>query len=197
MMSMSRMSSDQIGRVLVGRYRLAALIGVGASARVFLAEDVQLQRQVAVKVLHDALAADAAVRRRFSAESRAAAALNHPHLLAVFDVGEDDGVPFLVTEYLAGGSLRSLLESGPRLTPSQALLVGLEALRGLEHAHHNGLVHRDIKPANLLFGADRRLRIGDFGLAKILAEAALTEPSASPLGTARYASPEQARGEAV
>src|SRR5690606_15666651 len=119
---MSAISSDRIGRVLGGRYRLTALLGVGGSARVYLATDTQLQRQVAVKVLHDALAADPAVRRRFSTESRAAAGVNHPHLLAVYDVGEDDG-PFLVTEYLAGGSLRAMLDDGRTLTPSQALLV--------------------------------------------------------------------------
>jgi serine/threonine-protein kinase len=164
---------------------------------VFLAEDTQLQREVAVKLLHDALAADLVVRRRFSTEARAAAALNHPHLLAVYDVGEQDGVPYLVTEYLSGGSLRALLDGGHRLSLSQALLVGLEGARGLEHAHKAGLVHRDIKPANLLFGSEGRLRIADFGLAKVLAEAALTEPSGSPLGTARYLSPEQARGDAA
>jgi eukaryotic-like serine/threonine-protein kinase len=195
-MPMPAVSSDHLGRVLNGRYRLDALLGVGASARVYLAEDTHLHRQVAVKVLHDALVADPVVRRRFATEARAAANLNHPHLLAVFDVGDDDG-PYLVTEYLAGGSLRSMLDDGGRLTLSQALLVALEAVRGLEHAHHSGLVHRDIKPANLLFGADGRLRVADFGLARVLAEAALTEPSASPLGTARYASPEQARGDAV
>jgi serine/threonine-protein kinase len=196
METMSALSSDRVGRVLGGRYRLTASLGVGASARVYLATDTQLHRQVAVKVLHDALAADPDVRRRFSTEARAAAGVNHPHLLAVYDVGDDDG-PFLVTEYLAGGSLRALLDRVGTLSPSQVLLIGLEAARGLEHAHAAGLIHRDIKPANLLFGDDGRLRIADFGLAKVLAEAALTEPSMSPLGTARYASPEQARGEAV
>ncbi len=194
-MALSRMS-DQVGRVLSGRYRLIAPVGSGASAQVFLADDTRLRRRVAVKLLHAALADDDAFLRRFRAEAQAAAALNHPHVLAVYDWGEDD-VPYLVTEYLAGGSLRAMLDHGRKLTPSQALLVGLEAARALDYAHRRGFVHRDIKPANLLFGDDRRLRIADFGLARALAEAAWTEPAGAVLGTARYASPEQARGDAV
>lgn len=185
--------TDRVGLVLGGRYRLVAPIGTGASASVYLADDVTLRRRVAVKILHDALADDAAFLRRFRAEAQAAAALNHPHIMAVYDWGHGD-VPFLVTEYLGGGSLRAMLDLGTRLTPAQALLVGLETSRGLEYAHRRGFVHRDIKPANLLYDEDARLRIADFGLARALAEAAWTEPLGAVLGTARYASPEQARG---
>ncbi len=192
---MSRMT-DQIGRVLGGRYRLIAPIGTGGSAQVYLADDVRLRRRVAVKVLHAALAEDDSFLRRFRAEAQSAAALSHPHIVAVFDWGEDE-VPFIVTEYLGGGSLRGMLDNGVRLTPAQALLVGLEATRALDHAHRRGFVHRDIKPANLLFGEEGRLRIADFGLARALAEAAWTEPAGAVLGTARYASPEQAKGEPV
>src|SRR5688500_4003128 len=113
--------SDQLGRVLGGRYRLAAAIGSGASAQVFLADDSTLRRRVAVKVLHPALAEDEAFLRRFRDEARAAAALSHPNVMAVYDWGEDDG-PYLVLEYLGGGSLRALLDQGTLLTPSQALL---------------------------------------------------------------------------
>ena len=117
--------------------------------------------------------------------------------MAVFDWGADEHMPYLVLEYLGGGSLRAMLDRGRLLSPSQALLVGLETSRGLDYAHRRGFVHRDIKPANLLFGEDRRLRIADFGLARAIAEAAWTEPSGVLLGTARYASPEQAKGEPV
>ncbi|MEZ5247457.1 MAG: PASTA domain-containing protein [Acidimicrobiales bacterium] len=189
-------SDAEIGRVLGGRYRIIAPIGVGASARVYLADDITLRRRVAVKVLHEALAADDSFLRRFRAEAQAAASLNHPHVLGVYDWGNDD-VPYLVSEYLGGGSLQSMLDAGHRLTVSQGLLVGLEAARGLEYAHAQGLVHRDIKPANLLFGEGGRLRIADFGLARALAEAGWTEPDGSMVGTARYAAPEQARGERV
>ncbi len=194
-MALSRMS-DHIGRVLSGRYRLIAPIGSGASAQVFLADDTRLRRRVALKLLHAALADDDAFLRRFRAEAQAAAALNHPNVMAVYDWGDEE-IPYLVTEYLGGGSLRGMFDRGHVLTTSQALLVGLEASRGLEFAHRRGFVHRDIKPANLLYGDDSRLRIADFGLARALAEAAWTEPAGAVLGTARYASPEQARGEAV
>src|SRR5437870_2075467 len=198
---MAAFGDDQVGRVLGGRYRLIAPVGTGASATVFMADDVQLQRRVAVKILHPSLAEDAAFLKRFRAEAQAAAALSHPNVMAVYDWGHDGesstSTPYLVLEYLAGGSLRSMLDRGRQLSPSQALLVGLEAARGLDYAHRRGFVHRDIKPANLLFGQDRRLRIADFGLARAIAEAAWTEPDGVVLGTARYASPEQAPGTAA
>ena len=194
---MSVHGDEQIGRVLGGRYRLVAAVGTGASATVYQADDVQLRRRVAVKVLHPYLAEDRAFLRRFQAEAQAAAALSHPNIMAVFDWGADEHIPYLVLEYLGGGSLRAMLDRGRLLSPSQALLVGLETSRGLDYAHRRGVVHRDIKPANLLFGEDRRLRIADFGLARAIAEAAWTEPSGVLLGTARYASPEQAKGEPV
>jgi beta-lactam-binding protein with PASTA domain/tRNA A-37 threonylcarbamoyl transferase component Bud32 len=184
----------EIGRVLGGRYRLVAPIGMGASAQVYLADDVKLRRRVALKMLHDALAGDSEFLRRFRAEARAAAALSHPNVMAVYDWGDGE-VAFIVTEYLPGGSLRSLLDAGNQLSPAQALGLGLEAARALDYAHRRGFVHRDIKPANLLFGEEQRLRIADFGLARALAEAAWTEPQGAMLGTARYASPEQAKGE--
>ncbi|MDP9441449.1 MAG: protein kinase, partial [Actinomycetota bacterium] len=186
--------ADQIGRVLGGRYRLVAPIGTGASAHVYVADDVTLGRRVAVKILHPALARDDSFLRRFRAEAQAVAALRHPHIMNVYDWGQDEDGPFLVLEHLEGGSLRDILDAGHRLSPSQALQVGLEAARGLEYAHRRGLVHRDIKPANLLFDEEGRLSIADFGLARALAEAAWTEPAGAVLGTARYASPEQAKG---
>jgi serine/threonine-protein kinase len=195
---MSSRLSEETGRVLGDRYRLVAPVGVGTSSRVFLAVDTQLRRRVAVKLLHEALAEDEAFLRRFRAEARAAGALSHPNIVAVFDWGEDrhDGavVPYLVTEYLGGGSLRDILDRGEPLTPSQTLVVGLDAARALSHAHQRGLVHRDVKPGNLLFDEEGRLRLADFGLARALAEASWTEPSGLAVGTARYASPEQAFG---
>ena len=169
---MTRMN-DHVGRVLAGRYRLLAPIGAGGSAQVFLAEDTRLKRRVAVKLLHESYARDEAFIRRFRSEAQTAAGLNHPNLLAVFDWGEDE-VPFLVTEFIGGGSLRAMLDQGQRLSISQATLIGLEAAKGLDHAHRQGLVHRDLKPANLLFGEDERLCIADFGLARALADAAVT-----------------------
>ena len=186
-------ATDRVGQVLGGRYRLLAPIGTGASATVYLADDVVLRRRVAVKVLHDALAGDPSFLKRFRAEAQAAAALNHPHIVAVHDWGQGD-VPYLVTELLEGGSLRDLLDSGVTLSPAQARQIGIEAARALDYAHRRGFVHRDIKPANLLFDSEGMLRVADFGLARALAEAAWTEPAGAVLGTARYASPEQAQG---
>jgi eukaryotic-like serine/threonine-protein kinase len=189
--------SDSIGRVLGKRYRLLSALGTGASAHVFLAEDVSLQRHVAVKVLQPGLATDEAFLKRFGAEARSVASLNHPHVLRVFDWGEDADGPYLVLEYLGGGSLRDLLDRGVRLTHSQAAHLGTEVAQGLAYAHARGLVHRDIKPANLLFDEEGRVRVADFGVARALAEAAYTEPAGAMVGTARYMSPESAEGKPV
>jgi beta-lactam-binding protein with PASTA domain len=189
--------SDSIGRVLGKRYRLLSALGTGASAHVYLAEDVSLQRHVAVKVLQPGLASDEAFLKRFGAEARSVASLNHPHVLRVFDWGEDTDGPYLVLEYLGGGSLRDLLDRGVRLTHSQAAHLGTEVAQGLAYAHARGLVHRDIKPANLLFDEEGRVRVADFGVARALAEAAWTEPAGAMVGTARYISPEAAEGKHV
>ncbi len=189
-------ASRYVGRVIAGRYHLIAPIGSGASATVFLAQDARLGRRIAIKMAHPALVGDSQFRRRFQAEARAAAQLSHPHLLPVFDWGDDPDV-YLVTELLAGGSLRSMLEEGHRLSISQALVIGLHAAEGLSHAHRRGFVHRDIKPANLLFGSEGRLRVADFGIARAVAEAAWTEPEGALIGTARYAAPEQATGSSI
>jgi len=189
-------TADLVGRVLAGRYRLLAAIGSGASGRVFVADDIRLRRRVAVKVLHAALAEDAGFLRRFRSEAQLAASLHHPNVMAVYDWGED-GVPFMVLELLAGGSVRGMLDRGTRLTPAQAAHVGGQVASALEYAHNRGLVHRDIKPANLLFDEHGIVRVADFGLARALAEASWTEPAGTVLGTARYAAPEQATGAAL
>lgn len=186
---------ERIGLVLDQRYRLVALIGAGGSARVYLADDLRLKRQVAVKVLHAGLADDDRVRQRFAAEARSVASLTHPHLVTVHDWGESPAGPYLVTEYLSGGSLRNLLDAslaeGRLLSPAQAIKIGYETAAGLSAAHELGMVHRDIKPANLLFDANGLLRVADFGLVQVLDEAALTEPDEMLVGTASYVAPER------
>lgn len=187
---------DLTGRVLAGRYRLRHVIGTGASGKVYEADDTQLQRRVAVKVLHQALADDRGFLQRFRAEAQVAASLHHPNILTVHDWGED-GTAFMVMELLDGGSLRAMLDAEVRLTPAQAARLGRDLAGALEYAHARGIVHRDIKPANLLFDEHAVVRIADFGLARALAEASWTEPAGAVFGTARYASPEQARGVAL
>jgi eukaryotic-like serine/threonine-protein kinase len=190
-----------VGHTLGNRYRLLSLLGMGSSARVYLAEDVKLRRRVAVKLLHASLAGDETFLRRFQREAESLAPLTHPNIVIIHDVNdrqnENGEPPYLVTEYLSGGSLRNLLDGGAHLTPAQAALVGLGAARGLTFAHAHGVVHRDIKPANLLFGDDQRVRIGDFGLARALADYGRTEPAGALVGTAKYLSPEQALGTAT
>lgn len=189
--------AEQVGRVVGGRYRLLAPVGTGASSQVYAASDTRLARRVAVKVLHPMLAGDRAFLRRFRAEARLAASLDHPHIMRVFDWGEEAEGPYLVLEYLGGGSLRALLDTGARLSHAQVASVGAQASAGLAYAHRRGIVHRDIKPSNLLFDDEGHLRIADFGVARALAESALTEPLGAIFGTARYASPEQAEGRAL
>ncbi|MFW2381339.1 MAG: protein kinase domain-containing protein [Acidimicrobiales bacterium] len=189
--------TTMVGRVLGDRYRLVAPVGTGASATVYTADDLSLERRVAVKVLHRGLIKDPRFAKRFRNEAKAVAQLAHPRILNLYDWAEGDDDCYLVTELLTGGSLRHMLDDGHRLSVSQAVVVGLHALEGLEVAHQRGFVHRDIKPANLLFGADGRLRIADFGIARAVAEAAWTEPEGALIGTARYAAPEQGSGAVV
>jgi len=188
------LSSDLLpGRVLSGRYLLHGAIGTGASGRVYVADDQRLRRKVAVKVLHAALADDAAFLRRFRAEAQLAASLRHANIVTVYDWGDDE-VPFMVLELLEGGSLRSMLDQGTLLTLPQAARIGRDVASALEYAHARDVLHRDVKPANLLFDEHGVVRVADFGLARALAEASWTEPAGGMLGTARYASPEQATG---
>src|SRR5258708_27519074 len=182
--------SDLAGRVLAGRYLLHGAVGTGASGRVYVAEDTRLRRRVAVKVLHAALAEDAAFLRRFRAEAQLAASLHHPHIVTVHDWGDDD-MPFMVLELLEGGSLRSILDQDTQLTVSQAARMGRDVASALEYAHARGVLHRDIKPANLFFDDHGIVRVADFALARALPEASWTEPAGPPFGTPRYASPEQ------
>ncbi len=198
---MSGFDGDLVGRALNERYRLLALLGTGSSARVYLAHDVQIARQVAVKVLHASLAEDPEFLRRFRIEAEALGQLTHPNIVTVHDFNDGANAlgepPYLVTNYLEGGSLRNLLDQGYRLTPSQAARLGLDAARGLAFAHARGYVHRDIKPANLLFTDDQRAHVADFGLARAKAEAARTEADSAPIGTMRYLAPEQVVGNAT
>ncbi len=187
------------GRVLAGRYRLGHPLAAGSGGRTYVAHDLRLDRRVAVKILHEGLAAEPGFLERFRAEAKTVASLNHRHIVTLHDWGEEP-VPYMVFELLTGGSLAALLASGTRLTPAQACRLGTQVAAALDHAHERGLVHRDIKPGNLLFADDGNVRVADFGLARALAESSMTEPldgSSGIVGTARYAPPEVASGGAL
>jgi eukaryotic-like serine/threonine-protein kinase len=187
---------DLEGRILDGRYRLGSLLGVGGMARVYLASDWVLERQVAVKVLSPPFAQDPVFVERFRREARAAARVSHPNIVAVFDSGSDAGEHYLVMEYVAGQSLAELLADQGRLAPRRAAELGVEVCAALAAAHAQGLVHRDVKPANVLVGAEGRVKVADFGIVKAAATVTLTG-NGTVLGTAAYLSPEQAQGGPV
>src|SRR5215212_7963664 len=190
---------------MLGPYQVVDLLGEGGMGAVYRAKDTRLGRFVAVKVLTNITLSDRERLVRFEQEARATGLLNHPNLLTVYDVGTDgSGAPFLVTEVLEGETLRSRLERGP-LSPRKAVDAALQMAQGLAAAHDKGIVHRDLKPDNIFLTRDGRLKILDFGIAKLTAHAgadgptfamAATEPG-MVLGTVGYMSPEQVRGEAV
>jgi eukaryotic-like serine/threonine-protein kinase len=188
---------DLQGRTLAGRYQLGSLLGVGGMASVYLADDRVLQRQVAVKVLRPPDAQDPAVVERFRREARAAARLSHPNIVTVFDSGSDGELHYLVMEYVQGESLAQLLARQGRLAPRRAAELAMQVCAALAAAHAQGLVHRDIKPANVLVGADGRVQVADFGIAKAAAAATTLTGSGVVLGTAAYLAPEQAQGGPV
>jgi serine/threonine-protein kinase len=177
------------GDVIAGRYRLLEPLGHGAMSSVWLAEDTELERRVAVKVL-----GPTADRARFEREARAAAALSHPNICQLYDYGEAGGKPYMVLEYLPGGTLEDRLRDAKPLPDEDATRFASEIAAGLAHAHARGLVHRDLKPANVLFDAEDRPKIADFGIARMGGAGTLTE-AGTVLGTASYISPEQATGE--
>jgi serine/threonine protein kinase len=175
------------------RYELRDRLGHGGMATVYSARDLKLDREVAIKLLADNFAGDDEVRRRFSREARLAAKLDHPNIVQVFDVGEDDGRPYIVMEQVDGGTL------GDRLNGRRRSVARAEALRllgqlceGLGHAHSKKLVHRDIKPQNLLLrSADGCLKITDFGIARAAEETTRLTKEGKVIGTERYMAPEQ------
>jgi len=180
-----------------GRYRLERRLGRGGMAVVHLAHDEELRRQVAVKVLAEPLAADDDFRRRFLREARVAARLSHPNVVAVYDAGEDDGVPFIVMELVRGETLAAVLTRRGRLPAQEVVELGVQAASGLAHAHEHGLVHRDVKPQNLLLREDGTLKVADFGIARPAASTERLTEVGTVLGTAAYLAPEQATGDDV
>jgi len=190
----------------LGPYEIVSLVGAGGMGEVYRARDTRLGRDVAIKVLPGALAHDADRLRRFEQEARTIAALNHPNILGIHDIGAHDGAPFLVSEFLEGQTLREKLVSGP-LPVRRAIEYACGIAVGLAVAHEKGIVHRDLKPENVFVTRDGRIKVLDFGLAKLVRpeenhETAVTlaSPATLPgmvMGTVGYMSPEQVRGEPI
>jgi serine/threonine-protein kinase len=184
-----------INVLLGGRYKIGEMIGTGGMADVYVAEDTRLARQVAVKVLRSDLARDPSFVARFRKEALAAAGLNHPGIVAVYDSGEEPA-PYIVMELISGHTLRELIHKGERVPLKRALEIGEGILAALEYSHHSGIVHRDIKPANIMITDHGDVKVMDFGIARALADLGATLTSTwNVVGTAQYLSPEQALGE--
>jgi serine/threonine-protein kinase len=182
-------------QLLGGRYQLGEMIGTGGMADVFVAEDIRLSRKVAVKVLRSDLARDPSFVARFRKEALAAAGLNHPGIVAVYDSGEEPA-PYIVMELISGHTLRELIHKGERIPLQRAIEIGEGVLAALEYSHHSGIVHRDIKPANIMITDHGDVKVMDFGIARALADLGATLTSTwNVVGTAQYLSPEQALGE--
>lgn len=176
------------------RYRVERLIGRGGTADVYLAEDEELGRKVAVKILRARLVDDQRSVDRIRREARRSAALNHPNIVQVHDTGTREGAPYIVMEYVPGSTLADRTEDGA-LSVDEAVSIAIDIARALCEAHRQGTVHADIKPANVLFTSDGTVKVADFGIARALGDDGATQTSV--LGTAAYISPEQAQGDAL
>ena len=190
------MTPIEPGVLVGGRYELGRRLGSGGMAIVYLAHDRLLDRDVAVKVLSEPYASDPAFVERFRREASAAAALNHPNIVSVYDRGEADGSYYIVMEYLAGPTLKDVVRRRGPLEPSEAVDATLGILAALAAAHKRGVVHRDVKPQNVMVSEDGRVKVADFGIARAGGDSGMTE-AGSIIGTAQYLSPEQARGDEV
>lgn len=184
-------------RVLGNRYLLEERIASGGMAAVWRAHDETLARTVAVKILHEHLAADDDLRERFRREAVAAAKLGHPGIVGIYDTGEEDGRTYLVMEYVEGETLRGLMSTVGQLDLQQAAAIGQRVADALAYAHDRDLVHRDVKPANILVSEDGEVKVADFGIAKAAQAARDLTQTGMVLGTAAYVAPEQVRGEPV
>src|ERR671932_355877 len=184
-----------IDSVFDGRYRIIRKLGSGGMANVYLAEDQELGRRVAINILNDRHAGDDQFIERFRREAKNAAGLSHPNIVSIFDRGEAEGTYYIAMEFLDGRSLKELIVTRGPAPIARSIEYTRQILAALAHAHRHGIVHRDIKPHNVVVNSDGRLKVTDFGIARSGASQ-MTEVG-SIIGTAQYLSPEQARGAPV
>src|SRR5215475_7424848 len=187
----------QSGDLIADRYELEELVGTGGMSTVFRAHDRQLDRRVAINILHEHYAADPEYLERFRREARAVARLSHPNIVTVIDRGDDGGRQYIVFEHVEGENLKELVLRTGRLSVQNALALALAVANGLAFAHDHGLVHRDVKPQNVLLSREGEVKVTDSGIARSLhVDHGMTQ-TGTVLGTSEYLAPEQASGKAV
>lgn len=183
-----------VGKILAERYEIIEKIAEGGMARVYCGCDLLLKRTVAIKVLKDQMTGDAAFIRRFEREAQSAAALSHPNIVNIYDVGEEEGTYFMVMEYVEGLNLKQYIREKGQLPVDEAVFIARQIAEALEKAHSAGVVHRDIKPQNILFSSGGKVKVTDFGIA-IAGDGVTVTAGDEIIGTVQYISPEQAKGE--
>jgi serine/threonine-protein kinase len=185
-----------VGQILGGRYEIIAKLGSGGMSHVYQARDTILSRIVTVKILRCDLAEDKDFVRRFQVEAQAVASLSHPNIVSIYDVGQENGLPYLVMEYVEGLTLKEIIQKEGPLSPAETVNLGVQVCAALAHAHEKGIIHRDIKSHNILVTPGGRVKVTDFGLARVLSiPSATVTRSDTVMGSVHYLSPEQARGE--
>ncbi|MFS0782353.1 Stk1 family PASTA domain-containing Ser/Thr kinase [Bacillus sp. 1P06AnD] len=182
-----------IGKRINGRYRLIEMIGGGGMANVYLAEDMILEREVAVKILRMDFSNDEEFIKRFNREAQSATSLAHPNIVSIYDVGEEDQIYFIVMEYVRGMTLKQYIQTTAFIPIEKTLMIMEQIAEAISHAHQHGIIHRDIKPQNILIDENGHVKITDFGIATALSATSITQTNAV-LGSVHYLSPEQARG---
>ena len=187
----------RLQRLVHGKYEVGRLLGKGGMGAVFLAQDLTLEREVAIKVLPPDFSTDPQVIKRFQQEAKTAAKLDHPNIIPIYRVESDDGLNYFVMKYISGTSLEDLLDSKEPITDDYIQRILWEAACALGHAHSRGVVHRDVKPANIMFDHDGRVMLTDFGISKALQSAGGLTGTGMIIGTPHYMAPEQAKGQPV
>ena len=187
----------RLQRLVEGKYKLERLLGKGGMGAVFLAQDLTLDREVAIKVLPPEISQDEHVVKRFQQEAKTAAKLDHTNIIPIYRVESDGGLNYFVMKYISGTSLEDLLETKQPMPVPEIQRILWEAACALGHAHYRGVVHRDVKPANIMFDHDGKVMLTDFGISKALQQATGLTGTGMIIGTPHYMAPEQAKGQQV
>ncbi len=188
---------NRLQRIVEGKYKLERLLGKGGMGAVFLAQDLTLDREVAIKVLPPEISQDEHVVKRFQQEAKTAAKLDHTNIIPIYRVESDGGLNYFVMKYISGTSLEDLLETKQPMPQAEIQRILWEAACALGHAHYRGVVHRDVKPANIMFDHDGKVMLTDFGISKALQQATGLTGTGMIIGTPHYMAPEQAKGQQV